>query len=266
MKITKKAKEIFQFTKQHFEENEHLHDDIGYTAFLLSLLPIPVFKEINQVIDRLSSDKSLKIKFDDVWEHIQSTNSKISDLEDDLEKLQEIGGTVNYNEEIKTQVEDLVKDIISNFEDDSETEWIMETENWSYQEVLNSIVEADFTGIIAKNNSTNVVENTEIKSAKTHLHASNNSQNFVDKTKFTGDEGSVGMDGITTKGNITVEGSGIGFGPGSAIIFGGNPNLVSGSCPFCNTKIQVDKRKLRGYSKIKCPNTSCGKELNFSIG
>ncbi|MEX2362060.1 MAG: hypothetical protein WD597_00500 [Balneolaceae bacterium] len=266
MKITKKAKEIYQITKQHFQENEHLHDDIGYTAFLLSLLPIPVFKELNQIIDRISSDKSLKIKFDDVWESIQITNSKVSKIENNLEKIQEIGGTVNFNADIKKKVEELVKEIISNLEEDSENEWVMETENWSYQEVLNSIVEADFTGIIARNNSTNVIENTEIKSKKTHLHASDNSQNFVDKTKFTGDKGSVGMDGITTKGNITVEGSGIGLGAGSAIIFGGNPNLVSGNCPFCNTHIQVDKRKLRGYSKVKCPNTSCGNELNFTIG
>lgn len=265
MNVTKKAKEIFQVTKQHFQENEHLHDDIGYTAFLLSLLPIPFFKEVNQILDRISADKSLKIKFDEIWENILATNSKVSEIEDELEKLQEIGGTVNYNADIKNEVEELVKEIISNLEEDSETEWVMETENWSYQEVLNSIVEADFTGIIAKNNSTNVVENTEIKSKKTHLHASGNSQNFVDKTKFTGDKGSVGMDGITTKGNITVEGSGIGLGSGSAIIFGGNPNLVSGNCPFCNIKIQVDKRKLRGYSKIKCPNTSCGKEVNFTI-
>jgi len=266
MKIIQKAKEIVETIKIHMQ-NEHIHDDISYNAFLLSLLPIPGFQQCNQIIDRISSNQAMKIRLDDIWKSINETNEKVSQIEDDIEKVHEIGGTVNFNQTLKEKVEELVNDIIKdlNSGDFINSEWIMETENWSYQEVLNSIVEADFAGIIAKNNSTNVIEGSEIKAKKTHLHASDKSKNFIDNTKFSSSKGSVGMNGITTQGDITVEGSGIGFGNGGAIIFGGNPNIVSGKCPFCNTDIKIDKRELTGYTSVKCPNPACGKVMKFTI-
>jgi len=262
MNIIERTKELIQTVKIHLK-NEHLHEDVSYTSFWLSLLPIPGFLQLNQVISRVSSDKALKIRLENIWSEIKATNDTIENIENDVEKLKEIGGTVNFNKKLKEQVENIVSDITENLKSDTETEWVMETENWSYQEVLNSFVETDFAAIIAKNNSTNVIENTEIKSKKTHLHAKDGSKNFIDNTKFSSPSGNVGMDGITTKGNITVQGSSIGLGAGSSLNFGGNPNLVSANCPFCLTKIEVDKRKLIGYSSLKCPNLSCGKTLNF---
>lgn len=264
MNIIEKAKELVQTVKIHLK-NEHLHDDVSFTAFWISLLPIPGLQQCNQVIDRISSNEALKIKLGSIWSEIKNINNNITSIEDDIKKLQEIGGTVNCNKSLKNKIEKTIEEIIDELKLDEETEWIMETENWSYQEVLNSLVEADFTSIIAKNNSNNVVENTEFRTKKTHLHAKDNSKNFIDKTKFNSPKGSVGMDGITTQGNIIVQGSGIGFGAGSSLTFGGNPNLVSGNCPFCNTKIQVDKRKLMDYTSIRCPNPSCGETMNFTV-
>lgn len=264
MKIVEKAKELIQTVKIHLK-NEHLQDDVSYTSFWLSLLPIPGFQQVNQIIDRISSNKTLKIRLEDIWNEINSTNDKIASIDDEIEKLQEIGGTINYNKALSEQVEKIVAEIIEDLNTDDGTEWIMETESWSYQEVLNSFVEADFAAIIAKNNSTNVVENTEIKAKKTHLQAKDGSKNFIDKTKFSNSEGSVGMDGITTQGDISVQGSSVGFGAGGALIFGGNPNLVSGNCPFCNTKVEIDKRKLVGYTSVLCPNPACARTLNFTI-
>ncbi|MFC2118155.1 hypothetical protein ACFLSY_05900 [Bacteroidota bacterium] len=264
MKIIEKAKELLGTVNIHLK-NENLHDDVSYIAFLLSLLPIPGIQQGSQIIDRISSNEALRIRLDDIWTAINDTNENVSQINDEIEKLQEIGGTVNCDNGLKEQVEQFIAEIIKDIETDDKSEWIMETENWSYQEVLNSIVEADFAGIIAKDNSVNVVENTEIKAKKTHLHASGNSKNFVDKTKFSSSKGSVGMEGISTQGNIIVEGSGIGFGDGGALIFGGNPNIVSGNCPFCNAKIEIDKRQLAGYESIKCPNSLCGKTVPFKI-
>jgi hypothetical protein len=262
MKIIERTKELIETVKIHLK-NEHLHEDVSYTSFWLSLLPIPGFQQLNQVIDRISSNKALKIRLENIWSEIKSTNDTIENIENDIEKLQEIGGTVNFNKKIKKQVAQIINDITQDLKLDNDTEWIMETENWSYQEVLNSFVESDFAAIIAKNNSTNVVENTEIKAKKTNLHAKDGSKNFINKTKFSSSDGSVGMNGITTKGNVAVSGSGIGLEAGSSLIFGGNPNLVSANCPFCKTKIEVDKRELVGYTSLKCPNTTCGKILNF---
>jgi hypothetical protein len=260
MNIIDKAKQFLEVVKIHLQ-NEHLTDDFSFYAFLLSLLPIPGVQQVGQTVDRIFANKSLKNRLDNIWNEINSANDRISSIEDEFLKLQEIAGTIKYNKNLDDQLNEVTQTIVSELQE--QTEWVVETENWSYQSILNSIVEADFAQIIARNNSVNTIENSEIKAKKTHLHASNNSQNFVDKTKFTSNEGGVEMNGISTQGNIFVEGSGIGFGEGSALIFGGNPNLVSGNCPFCQTMLQIDKRQLSGYSQVQCHN--CKRTMSFTI-
>jgi hypothetical protein len=260
MNIKDKAKQFVEVIKIHLQ-NEHLTDDFSYYSFLLSLLPIPGVQQAGQAVDRIFANKSLKNRLDNIWNEINIANNRISTIEDEFLRFQEIAGTIKYNRNLDDQINEVTQTIISELQE--QTEWVLETENWSYQSILNSIVEADFAQIIARNNSVNTIENTEIKAKKTHLHASNNSQNFVDKTKFSSNEGGVEMNGISTQGNVIVEGSGIGFGEGSALIFGGNPNLVSGNCPSCQTMLQVDKRQLNGYSQIQCDN--CKRTMPFTV-
>lgn len=260
MNIIDKAKQFVETVKIHLQ-NEHLTDDFSYYAFILSLLPIPGVQQVGQTVDRIFANQSLKNRLDSIWSEINSANDRISTIEDEFLKLHEIAATIKYNKNLNEQLGDVTQTIVAELQE--QTTWIVETEGWSYQSILNSIVEADFAQIIARNNSVNTIENSEIKAKKTHLHASNKSQNFVDKTKFTSPKGGVEMNGISTQGNIIVEGSGIGFGEGSAIIFGGNPNLVSGKCPFCQSMLQVDKRQLAGYSQIQCHN--CKHTMTFTI-
>ena len=40
MDVTKKIENVIRQVKTHFK-NEHLYEDVSYTSFLLSLLPIP---------------------------------------------------------------------------------------------------------------------------------------------------------------------------------------------------------------------------------
>ncbi len=260
MNIIEKAKQFLEVVKIHLQ-NEHLTDEFSYYAFLLSLLPIPGVQQVGQTVDRIFANKSLKNRLDSIWNEINSANDRISSIEDEFLKLKEIAGTIKYNKNLDDKLNEVTQAIVSELQE--QTEWVVETENWSYQSILNSIVDADFAQIIAINNSVNTIENSEIKAKKTHLYSSNYSQNFVDKTKFTSNEGSIEMNGISTQGNIFVEGSGIGIGEGSGLFFGGNPNLVNGNCPFCQTMLQVDKRQLNSYSQVQCQN--CKRTMPFTI-
>ncbi len=259
MEAFDKAKEYFEVIKIHLK-NDKLTDDLSYYAFLLSLLPIPGIQQVGQTIDRIFSNKSLKSKLDNIWDEINSVNDKISTIEDGIQKLQVIASTFKFNSSLNDELSDIIHSIAS--ETPVEKEWIVETENWSYQSILNSIVEANIAQIIARDNSVNKIENSEIKANKTHLHASNNSQNYVDKTKFYNDLGSVEMNGIATQGNIIIEGSGIGFREGGTLFFGAIPNLVSVKCPFCQTILEFDKRQLSGKSQIQCH--SCKSIMSFT--
>ena len=260
MNISEKVSNILETIKPYFK-NKGVQTDLSYVSFIVSLLPIPGVQQSAQIADRILSSKVLKKQLDELWKQITETNKRITDISGELGKIKETATTIKHNSSLDKGLNQLIQGIVSDIKNN--TEWVLETENWSYQEILNSTVKADFAAIIARNKSSNVVENTEIRAIKTHLHASNKSQNFFDGTKFSGGKGSVGMNGITTKGDIEIKDSGIGLGPGGSLIFGVNPNIVRGVCPFCDTEIQADKRQLASYSMITCPK--CSRSLPFSI-
>lgn len=258
-------KEIIDWLKLNYSENEYVSEDLAYTAFLVSLIPVPGIQQTGQILDRIFSKKSLEIQIKDVWTSIRSIEESLEAVSEDVEKVKEIASIVNSQGELKERVEKIIQESIADIKEDKDSEWILETENWSYQEVLNSIVHADTAKIVTRNNSSNVLEDTEIRAKRTHLHASYNSRNFLNRTNFTSPGGSVGMQGISTQGNIFIEGSSVGFGENSALIFGGNPNLVKGNCPFCGMTIELDKRQLVGHTQIQCPNPVCQRILPFTI-
>lgn len=259
MKIDEKIKGIFDALKIQ-RIDKAIHVDLSYCAFLISLLPIPGIQQSAQIIDRITSNKNLNDRFNNVWEEIKIVNSKLDQIADEFEKFQEIAGAVKYNLNLNNNFEKLITETI-NLLDEPDSEFTVLTEHWSYQEILNSIIDVDYAQIIALSGSTNVIENTEFNAKKTLLRSSNNSKNYVDNTSFKGKKGSVRMNGITTQGNIVIKGSGIGMRGGSTIIFGGNPNILTGECSICTQTIQVDKRQLVGFSRIQCPH--CKALLNF---
>lgn len=270
--MLEKIKNIIDLVKS-FSKNGQIYDDVSYTAFYLSLLPIPGHQQCLQIIDRIASDKSLKTQLDSIWDTINTINTSLESIDDEIEKFNVISSTVKYNSQLNELVENSVKNIVSQLNSDniSTSKWIMNTSDWSFQKVIDSIVESDFVEIKAVNNSSNLISNTRITSNETHLHASNNSQNIIDKTEFSNLKGSIGMDDLSTKGDLFVNGDSLGFGNngsvgfgiGGSMTFGPPNNIVSGNCPVCGSLISLDKRELFGKSHIKCPNLNCGVFLNL---
>ncbi|CCN73515.1 hypothetical protein [Vibrio nigripulchritudo] len=228
-------------------------------GFCLSLLPIPVIQQAGMTLDRHLSDKALKEELERIWSHVEQANKAVGKVETLEEAISEIAQTVQDNEALRAECERL-----SELLGESESEFVIDTSDHSYQQLINSVVQAGQVLISARGTSTNVLENTQVQSSSTHLHASGGSRNFMDGTSFTDGKSSIGMQGISTQGNIQISGNSVGLDPNSALIFGGNPNEVSGECPACRKKVSVDKRKLVGYSSVQCP--SCLTVLPFSIG
>ncbi|HHQ4763078.1 TPA: hypothetical protein ACSP8C_003484 [Aeromonas veronii] len=228
-------------------------------GFCLSLLPIPVIQQAGMALDRHLSDKALEAELSQVWSQLQAVNDTIDKVETLEEAIAEIARTVQSNSDLLAACEHLSETLASKC-----SEFVVDTTGSSYQQIVNSVIQAGRVFISAMGASTNVLENSKVVSPSTHLHASGGSRNFVNGTSFTDGSGTVGMQGITTQGNIHVSGSSVGFGPGSALIFGGNPNEVSGDCPICHRPITVDKRKLIGFTSFQCPH--CLNVYPFSIG
>lgn len=267
MNPVEKLTDAYDFAKQKIASSNKL-DDISFTAFLISLLPIPIASQSAAVLDRLASDQASKNELDKIWQSLRDTNERLNELDDSIEKIQRIAATVNSNTAIETRLNALLTAVLNSLAN-SDTEWEVLTKNWSFQAILNSLVDVDQASIAAINNSHNVVQNTRIHAKKTQLYADGNSSNIVDKSSFHGTDGSASMDALRTQGPISVEGSSVGFGPGGVIGFGPGgvlglgpaqqrPTSLQGTCSRCNANLTVDIS--RGMPQaVKC--FACGSIL-----
>jgi hypothetical protein len=240
-------------------EKHGIQQPMRFLGFCLSILPVPVIQQAGQALDRHLGDKRFEEQVNELWTEIRATNEKVEKVATLEEAIVEIAETLKGHSVLldkSRRFSESLSEIDSTFS--------VLTNEGSYQEVVNSLIRAGRVSISSQNRSVNVIENTRVESPHTHLHASGGSKNYIDGSHFTDKSGAVSMHGISTQGNIHVSGSSVGFGANSALIFGGNPNLVSSSCPRCQQRIEVDKRKLIGFTQAQCPH--CQGVFPFSIG
>lgn len=228
-------------------EKHGIKEPMRFLGFCLSMLPIPGIQQAGMALDRHLGDKAFNSQLEELWAEISKANELVGKVGTLEEAIQEIAKTIESFPELETKTKQFIASLSK-----SQKEFTVLTEAHSYQELRNSIVHADISAFVAKDGSTNVIQDSTVNSEKTHLHATENSKNFVDGTTFQGNLGGVSMQGITTQGPISVQGSGIGFGAGGSISFGGNPNEVSGNCPNCNELLRMDKRELHKYTHVEC--------------
>ncbi|WP_029235730.1 hypothetical protein [Vibrio cyclitrophicus] len=242
-----KSIEIASNSIRKMWEKHGIKEPMRFLGFCLSMLPIPGIQQAGMALDRHLGDKDFNSQLEELWAEISGANDLVSKVATLEEAIQEIAKTIESSPTLEAKTSQFIASLSSN-----QKEFSVLTENNSYQELRSSIVHADISAFVARDGSTNVIQNSTVNSEKTHLHATDNSKNFVDGTTFQGSGGAVSMQGISTQGPISVQGSGIGFGAGGSISFGGNPNIVSGTCPVCNERLQADKRELAKYSQVQC--------------
>jgi|GEM_PF-1899955 len=164
MTIAQKLVDAYSFIKTKVTTSKYL-DNASYTAFIVSLLPIPVVSQSAAVLDRIAADQSAKNEFDAVWTSIASANARLSEQADSIERVQQIAATLQFNTAIANQLNELLSKILATLAQEN-NEWEVLTKNWSFQAILNSLVDVDQASITALNNSQNVVQNTRIHAKK----------------------------------------------------------------------------------------------------
>jgi len=239
-------------------ERHGIKQPLRFLGFCLSLLPLPVIQQVGQAVDRHLSDKDMDARLSAVWEQITALNGLAQTVETLEEAIVEVAKTVETNKTLQNEVQSFLRSLGA-----YQKEFIAIAEEGSFQQIVHSLILAESAQFVSKSGGTNAIENSTVHAQSTLLHSSGGSKNFVNNTTFQGLSGAVSMQGISTQGNITVQGNSVGFGPNSEITFGGNPYLVFGNCPLCGKLNQADRRQLVGYSHIQCQN--CKKALSFSL-
>ncbi|MFZ7826917.1 hypothetical protein ACO1DI_28360 [Priestia sp. 40] len=238
--------------------NQQVAEDLDYYTFLATLIPVPGYQQAALLVNKLVANHSLNLLITELRNNIYQTNTRISTLENDVEKIQSMATTVSA----VSALDDKINLIIEQAQQELPSEFIVETENWSTQTIINQIINGDFTSVSANNNSHNRLQNVEINSRRTHLRATNHSSNYLQSTEFKDSIGTVGMNGITQQGDIQITGESIGFSEGGTLIFG-NPNEVKGKCPICKNTIVGDRIEIQRHSQIQCPK--CRNTLNIIL-
>ena len=237
-------------------EKHGIQSPLRFIGFCLSLLPVPGIQQAGQAIEKHLQDKEYSKELALIWQEITRLSALAEKAETVEDSIKVIAQTVNGDADLKART---IKFLA--LSDSSNREFTVLTENNSFQRIVNSLIEVDVASFVARSGSSNTIEKSVVNAQVTKLHATDGSHNFVDGTTFRGPQGSVGMHGITTRGSISASNSSIGFGPGSSITFGGNPNLVKGNCPHCNHLLQIDRNQLVGYTSIRCPK--CARDVPF---
>jgi hypothetical protein len=239
---------------QGLKDNAAVLADADLLTFLVSLLPIPGIQQAGQIANRILSDQVLSAKLQDLRDQIGSTNERIASIEGSLERIGAYALTADTVTGIQTKVEELVAAITTDLEREP-TEFNMETSDQSLQVLISQIVEADLVSISAVRGSRNVLKDTKVKAKRTHLRAHDGSVNILDGTKVGDESGSVGFEGISQEGNVSVGPNSIGFhGSGGSISFGRRAPTVTATCPSCSGKITVEPNSLVGKTHVKCPH------------
>lgn len=240
---------IFQI-KTHLKSlssNQQVMSDLDFYTFLATLIPVPGCQQAASLVNKLVSDHSSNLLITELRDNIYETNRRISTLESDVVKIQSMANTVST----VSDLDDKVNLIIEQAKQQSPSEFVVDTETYSSQTIINQIIEADFTSVSANNFSHNHLENVEINSPRTHLRATNHSSNYLNGAMFKDSTGAVSMSGISQQGNIQVAGNGISLYKDSSLVFG-KMDKAEGICPVCSKRFLIDKAILENYTHIEC--------------
>lgn len=217
--IKDKITQIKTYLKE-LPKNQQVVEDLDFYTFLATLLPVPGYQQAALLVNKLVANQNLNLLITELREDIYQTNTRISTLESDVDKIQSMATIVSA----VSALEDKVNLIMKQAQQELPSEFIVETENWSAQTIINQIINADFTAVSANHYSHNRLENVEIKSRRTHLKATNHSTNYLQGTSFKDSSGTVAMTGVTQQGNTHVTGTTVALTDGVLIL--GNTNEV----------------------------------------
>jgi len=259
--IKQRTLSIYEYLKE-LRDNDTVLQYADWFAFIVSLFPVPGLQQAGAIASKIADDRSISVRFSEIRTQIEDTNKRVTEIEDDIERLGAIANTVASVTDLQSQIEQFIKEVMSELERD-DSEFVMDTSNWSIQAIINQMIDVDWVAISAKHHSQNILKQTKIQAKRTHLVADDHSINIIDGTDFSDGPGTVKMQGMGQTGHVSVTGNAVAFHGEGALIFGARPETVVGNCPSCNHRIEIEKHKLAGYSSITCPN--CGFVSRFEI-
>jgi len=253
--------------------NPAIDGALDWATFIIGLLPDTVDGGLvgkpAQIFNKIMNDQKLKASFEKLYDDITSINTRLNIIEEGLKRIELMRATVSNNTNLQKGLGEFIEQLKVVLQS-SPTEFLLETTNWSTQEILNTLISYDSVTVASISNSSNILSKVNIESQKTNLLATDNSHNRIIDSSFKGNQGSVTMSGEHTQhGDITLSESSIGYGSNSQTEMNGwvigtdssgnlffavqpSPNKITMQCGYCNGNFDVNKQELLGLTYFQC--------------
>lgn len=208
---------------------KEIKSDVGdnildWLTFIIGLLPDPTGCMLApatipaQIANKLMSDSRLGKKFQDLMNRSEALDARLTEVESGMERVSLIGLTVSENMALQRELNALIGELKRTIDEAGPSEFLVDTSNWSAQEIVRTLVQADWVKIAARHFSENTIADSTFHSRRTHLIADDNSRNKVRDSEFHGDGGKTGVSGeIHQQGHVRLEDSSIAFDAASRV-------------------------------------------------
>lgn len=122
------------FKVQHI--SQHVANNLEFYIFLAILIPVPEYKQAALLVNKLVINDKLNLLIRELRDDIYQTNTSISKIKNDVEKIQSIATTVSSVLDLDNKINLIIEQTKQEFP----FEFIIETENWSTQTVIDQII------------------------------------------------------------------------------------------------------------------------------
>nr|PZN77084.1 MAG: hypothetical protein DIU57_16875 [Pseudomonadota bacterium] len=266
-------KQRFESVRRMLTEERHgpaIDAGIDWLTYIIGILPAVPISQVASIANRIITDKRLRSKLEAIATSQVAADTRIDQLEEGLARVEGIARAAARNTDIQREILQLVDELKAAISAD-QSHFRLDTSDWSEQQIIDCVIDADRVLISADKDSLNLVEGTKLKSRQADLRATRRSRNIIRNTQFSGPAGSVELSGThTQEGSVTLQDASIAYQGGQSgttmsdwymgtdadgnFVIGVRPQqTVEGRCPACNRQAVFSAADLAGKTHIECP-------------
>lgn len=247
--------------------NAAIDNSLDWGTFVISLIP---GCQPAQIANKILNDNKLKAEFEKLWDNLKAVNTRLTTIEGELiQRIELIQATIANNSKLQSELEEFLEQLKSSLKAEP-TEFSVETLNFSTQEIINTLIYADWVKVSSHSNSSNIFSKLKIQEAKKmDLIAKDDSHNVIQDLCFNSKKSSVSMDGKhIQKGEVTLSEAYIDYKPnsqtqmdlwsmttdaqGRSFSLSYASSELTVQCSFCKGNFQVSSQELDGLRFVQC--------------
>jgi len=243
---------------------------VDWLTYIIGILPAVPISQVAAIANKIITDKRLRSRLEAIAASQVAADERIDQLKEGLSRVERIARAAARNTDTQRAILQLVNELKAAISED-QSHFRLDTSDWSEQQIIDCVIDADRVLISADKDSLNLIEGSKVESRQVDLKATRRSKNIIRNTQFNGPAGSVELSGThTQEGSVSLQDASIAYQGGQSgttmgdwhmgtdadgnFVIGLRPQqTVEGRCPACNREAVFSAADLAGKTHIECP-------------